>query len=134
VGMKRKDAEQALIDSCHAKEIFVGKVADLKRYNQRGFAIGHVLINGMDRDRDEKLKILFQNEFLIAKKVLPDREETLVTTPQIISIHDLESLLPITTDQLRYGNRCKVFQIPVAAKWLTDQAIRLVSPSAFNLS
>lgn len=133
-GMKRKEAEQALIDSCRAKEIFTGKITDLKRYNQRGFAIGHVLMEGLDEYRDEKLKILFQNEFLIAKRILDKNEETIVTTPQIISIHDLESLLPITTDQLRYGNRCKVFTIPVSEKWLTEQAIKLVSPGAFNLS
>ena len=135
-GMKRKEPEQALADSCGAKEIFVGKVTDLKRFNLRGFAIGHVLIEGIDSNyRGQRLKILFQNEFLIAKRIIDDgREEAIVTTPQIISIHDLESLLPITTDQLRYGNRCKVFEIPVAKKWLSDQAIKLVSPSAFNLS
>jgi len=133
-GMKNKEAEQSLIDSSGAKEIFVGKVTDLKRFNLRGFAIGHVLIEGIDHYRDQKLKILFQNEFLIAKRILEHDEETIVATPQIISIHDLESLLPITTDQLRYGNRCKVFKIPVAEKWLTEEALKLVSPSAFNLS
>jgi uncharacterized protein len=133
-GMKKKDAEESLRNSCDAKELFIGKVIDLKRYNQRGFAIGHVLIEGLDQYRAQQLKILFQNEFLIAKRLIEGNEDTLVTTPQIISIHDLESLLPITTDQLRYGNRCKVFQIPVAEKWLTPQAIKLVSPTAFNLS
>ena len=37
-GMKNKEAEQSLIDSSGAKEIFVGKVTDLKRFNLRGFA------------------------------------------------------------------------------------------------
>ena len=91
--------------------------------------IGHVLIEGIDHYRDQKLKILFQNEFLIAKRILEQNEETIVATPQIISIHYLESLLPITTDQLRYGNRCKVFNIPVAEKWLSEEALSLSVPA-----
>jgi len=136
-GIAKKDAEQSLVDSCSAEEIFIGKVVDLKRFNMRGFAIGHVIIEGMEDYKSQKLRILFQNEFLMAKRLLNQKdvmEETLVATPQIISIHDLHSLLPITTDQLRYGNRCKVFKIPPAKKWLAEEALRLVSPSAFNLS
>ncbi|MDG7015764.1 MAG: DUF917 domain-containing protein, partial [Nitrososphaerota archaeon] len=133
-GIAEKNAEDALSQSCGATEVFAGKLTDVKRYNTRGFAIGHALIEGFDSYSRQQLKVSFQNEYLLAK--VTDGSggaRTVASTPNIISIHDESTLLPITTDQLRYGMRCKVFFIPVNKKWSFEGAEELVGLKAFNL-
>ncbi len=133
-GIRRKEAEDALVKSSGARLLFSGKVVDVKRYNTRGFAIGHAYLDGFDGDAGSTLKVSFQNEYLLA---VVGREgspgERVACTPNIISIHDEATLLPITTDSLRYGQRCKVFSIPVSKKWDFEGAEDLVGLKAFNL-
>jgi uncharacterized protein len=138
-GIKNKDAEDALVKSCGARPIFTGKLVDVKRYNTRGFAIGHAILDGFEGYAHQRLKVSFQNEYLLArilgagKSGESDGHRTVACTPDIISIHDESTLLPITTDQLRYGMRCKIFVIPVAPKWDFEGADELVGLKAFNL-
>lgn len=133
-GIKNKDAEAALSKSCQATEVFAGKLVDVKRYNTRGFAIGHATIQGFDAYSHQQLKVSFQNEYLMATLTDGDGStRRIASTPDIISIHDESTVLPITTDRLRYGMRCKVFSIPVNKKWSFEGADRLVGPQAFNL-
>ncbi len=129
-GIKRKDAEDALSGASHAKAIFSGKLLDLERHNTRGFAVGHALFEGLDSHAHSQLKVSFQNEYLLAKD---EGGKVVACTPDIISIHDESTLLPITTDQLRYGMRCRIFTIPVHSKWRFDGAEELVGLGAFNL-
>lgn len=133
-GIKRKDALDALIRSCKARLIFSGKLVDVKRYNTRGFAVGFATIEGFEGYAHRTLKVSFQNEYLLAQVVADGGQfDTLACTPNIISIHDESTLLPITTDSLRYGMRCTVFAIPVDKKWAFEGAEELVGLKAFNL-
>ena len=133
-GIRNKNAEDELARSCHASLLFTGKLVDLKRYNTRGFAIGHAFIDGFDSYAHQRLKVSFQNEYLRATLGGDGAEPKVIeSTPNIISIHDESTLLPITTDQLRYGMRCKVFSIPIHKKWLFEGAEKLVGLRAFNL-
>ncbi len=50
------------------------------------------------------LTVGFQNEFLVATT----GDEVLATTPDLISMLDLETGEPITTEGLRYGHRVAV--------------------------
>ena len=115
--------------------MFTGKLVAVKRYNTRGCAVGHALLEGFEGNAHQTLRILFQNEYLLAKLSEDGgrSERTLVHTPDIISIHDESTLTPVTTDQLRYGQRCKVFMIPVNKKWSFEGADDLVGLKAFNL-
>lgn len=133
-GIQHKNAEDALVESCDAKLIFVGKVVDVKRYNTRGFAVGYTKVEGLDGYAHDIMKVSFQNEYLLAETggARGERRRAAVT-PDIISIHDMETLLPITTDSLRYGQRCKVFSIPVSRKWEFPGADELVGLKAFKL-
>lgn len=132
-GIRNKSAEDALSRSCHASLLFAGKLVDVKRYNTRGFAIGHAFLEGFDSYSHQRLKISFQNEYLLATLGAGEESKVIESTPNIISIHDESTLLPITTDQLRYGMRCKVFSIPIHKKWLFEGAEKLVGLGAFKL-
>lgn len=50
------------------------------------------------------MKIYFQNENLIAEK-----DGSVITmTPDLICMVDLETLMPVTTEALKYGKRIRV--------------------------
>jgi hypothetical protein len=133
-GIRNKNAEDELASSCRASLLFAGKLVDVKRYNTRGFAIGHAFLDGFDSYAHQRLKVSFQNEYLLATLLGDGTEPKVIEcTPNIISIHDESTLVPITTDQLRYGMRCKVFSIPIHKKWMFDGAEKLVGLQAFKL-
>jgi hypothetical protein len=52
--------------------------------------------------------------------------------PDLISVLDLESGLPITTEGLRYGNRAIVVGSPCNPKWRTKEGLELVGPRYFG--
>lgn len=133
-GLRNKEAEDYLIKSAGGRKVFTGKIVELKRHNLRGFSIGNVVMQGIDDSTGDRLEVTFQNEYLRARIFRGEEPpQTIVETPEIISIHDHSSMLPLTTDQLRYGARCKVLQIPVDKKWLTKEGVKIIGPQAFNL-
>ena len=64
------------------------------------------------------------------------RDRPPVLTPRdeadLISVLDLESGLPITTEGLRYGNRALVLASPCDPKWRTPEGLKLVGPRYFG--
>ena len=108
--------------------IWRGKVADIERRTETGFARGEAAVAGLGEFEGRTLRIAFQNEFLIAR----DGAETLVSVPDLITILDAETGQPITTEGLRYGFRVVVLGIPCDPRWRTEAGLKLVGPSYFG--
>ena len=83
----------------HCRILFDGKIVDLRRETQRGWAIGKVVIE--DLAGREHLEIEFRNEYLRALRA----GRTVAIVPDLISILDRETGEPITTENLKYGQR-----------------------------
>uniref|UniRef100_A0A7C5YU10 DUF917 domain-containing protein n=1 Tax=Ignisphaera aggregans TaxID=334771 RepID=A0A7C5YU10_9CREN len=118
----------AILDIVKGFMLFRGKIVDVARFNLGGFARGEVTIEGFDEFKNSKMVIRFQNENLVAIK----DGEIIATTPDIISILDLETAKPITTERLRYGLRVTVIGIPCDEKWRTEEGIKTVGPRYFG--
>uniref|UniRef100_A0A7C5TGN8 DUF917 domain-containing protein n=1 Tax=Ignisphaera aggregans TaxID=334771 RepID=A0A7C5TGN8_9CREN len=118
----------AILDIVKGFMLFRGKIVDVARFNLGGFARGEVAIEGFDEFKNSKMVIRFQNENLVAIK----DGEIIATTPDIISILDLETAKPITTERLRYGLRVTVIGIPCDEKWRTEEGIKTVGPRYFG--
>jgi uncharacterized protein len=117
-----------LLPSTHyrfGRELFAGKIVDLQRRTERGFAIGRMLIEGPAG----QLEVTFQNENLVAR--LDGR--VLAIVPDLICILDSETALPITTEWLRYGQRVRVVGVAVPEIMRTTPALALFGPQAFGL-
>lgn len=111
-----------------SKILFKGKVTDILRRTTAGFAKGEATFEGLDEYRSKTLKVRFQNENLVATR--DGRQVAMV--PDLISVLDLESGLPITTEGLRYGNRAVVVGTPCDPKWRTEEGVKLVGPRYFG--
>lgn len=123
-----RDPVETVLDVTGGYRLFGGKISDIERRTETGFARGEATIDGIGGDAGSTLKIRFQNEFLIA---LQDGEPR-VTVPDLITILDAETGEPITTESLRYGFRVVVIAIPCHSKWRTPAGVALVGPRYFG--
>ncbi|MEH7252677.1 DUF917 domain-containing protein [Neobacillus niacini] len=109
-------------------QLFSGKVADIHRKTETGFARGTATFEGLNDDKGKTLQVHFQNEHLLAQS----DGRTLCSTPDLIAVLDIETGLPITTEGIRYGARCVVIGIPCNPKWRTEKGIKTVGPRYFG--
>jgi DUF917 family protein len=55
-----------------------------------------------------------------------------VTTPDLISVVDMETGYPVTTEDVQYGLRVAVVAMAADLKMKTKKALRVVGPRAFK--
>jgi DUF917 family protein len=122
------DAVAAIQSKLGAATIFHGRVTDIARRTETGFARGDAKFAGVDEYRGHSYRIEFQNEFLIAEQDgLP-----IVTTPDLITLLDADTGVPITTETIRFGLRVVAIAIPCAPQWRTRAGLALVGPHYFG--
>jgi len=109
-------------------EVFKGKIVDVRRRTEKGFARGEAVMEGVDDYASQTLELHFQNENLVAKV----DGEILVSVPDLITVLDTETGEPITTETLRYGYRVTVLGIPCNERWRTPEGLELVGPRYFG--
>ncbi len=105
-----------------------GKITDVRRRTERGFARGELDLVGTGRDVGAQCKISFQNENLVFWR---DGQPE-VTVPDLITIVDEQTGLPITTESLKYGLRVVVLGIPCHPQWRTPGGLALAGPHYFG--
>lgn len=108
--------------------IFKGKIGDVSRRTEGGFARGEATIHGIDDYSGQMLVLSFQNEHLAANI----DGEYKVTVPDLIALLDVDTGEPITTESMRYGYRVAVIAIPCTPKWRTPAGLALVGPRYFG--
>ena len=119
---------EALRTLLGAFELFEAKVTDVERRTEGGFARGTATLEGVDRYSAHTFQIEFQNEFLIARK----GEEVIISTPDLITLLDIDTGEPVTTESLRFGLRVVSLGIPSDDKWRTPEGLELVGPQYFG--
>jgi DUF917 family protein len=122
------DVVAAVTDVTDGAVVFTGKIVDVFRRTERGFAQGTATLDGLDAHAGHRLEIAFQNEFLLARA----DGEVLVSVPDLITVLDLETGEPVTTEGMRYGFRVAVLGIPSPAQWRSEAGLRLVGPHYFG--
>ena len=108
--------------------IFKGKISDVQRRTEAGFAKGDAFMDGIDEYSGQKLQISFQNEHLVARI----DDEIKVSVPDLITVLDIDTGEPITTESMRYGYRVAILGIPCAPHWRTPAGLALVGPQYFG--
>jgi DUF917 family protein len=109
-------------------ELFRGKVADVQRRTETGFARGEATFQGTDGWDGSELTLRFQNEHLLAVR----DGNVVASVPDLITVLDAETGEPVTTEGLRYGFRVVVLGIPCDPKWRTVDGLALVGPRYFK--
>jgi DUF917 family protein len=115
----------------HAKTIFTGKITEVFRRIEGGFSKGTVKLIELVDDpvrTPRTMEIEIQNENLIAIA----GGQVLAMVPDLICILDSESAEPITTEELRYGQRVTVMAVSVPEIMRTPEALAVWGPRHFG--
>lgn len=125
--------ERALAGTTYAvsRVIFAGKIVEVFRRTTDGFVKGTVRVAAVDAGEDDAagpLEIDSQNENLIARS----RGEILAVVPDLICVLDAETAEPITTEELRYGQRVRVMAVGVPPIMRTPEALAVWGPRHFG--
>ncbi|ARM76941.1 DUF917 domain-containing protein [Acidianus manzaensis] len=115
-----------VLDKLKAIILFKGKVIDVNRKLDKGFSKGNVTIQGLENNNI--LKIDFQNEFLLATI----NNDIIASVPDLITVLDLFTFKPITTDRIKYGQKVIVVGIPSNNKLRSPNALKYIGPRAFG--
>lgn len=125
---RHEDPIAAVTGATNGYVIWRGKVGDIARRTESGFARGEAVIAGVDAFDGRDLRVAFQNEFLVARS----GDDVLATTPDLITMLDDETGEPITTESLRYGFRVAVLSMPCDPRWRTPAGLKVVGPGYFG--
>ncbi len=123
-----RDPITAVLDRLGGFRVFQGKIVDVQRRTEAGFARGEARFEGIEDDLGSSLTLRFQNEHLIAIR----DGEVLATVPDLITVFDADSGAPITTEDLRYGFRVVIAGVPCDSRWRTADGLALVGPRYFG--
>jgi uncharacterized protein len=108
--------------------LLAGKVTDVERRTQTGFARGVARVSGTGADAGRHAVLRFQNEHLLVEA--DGRVET--TAPDLIIVLDADTGEPVTTEALRYGARVRVVTAPADPRWHSPEALQLAGPAYFG--
>jgi uncharacterized protein len=135
IGRSIREARRDKTDPIHAVQeitggfkVFEGKIVDVARRTEAGFAKGEATLAGTDTHVGQTLKLNFQNEHLVAIR----DGEIIVSVPDLITLLDAQTGEPITTEGMRYGLRAVVLGIPCDPQWRTTAGLELVGPRYFG--
>ena len=124
----KADPVTAVLESENGKLLFTGKISDLERSTGGGFTRGRFRVQGLGKANGELCDVEFQNENLIARR----NGAPVATVPDLISVLESDTGRPVSTEELRYGQRISVIGIPCAPILRTAQALAVVGPAAFG--
>ena len=107
--------------------LYTGKVVDYSSKIIGGFDIGEAAIEPFSGS-GPPLKINVKNEYLVARL----DGKVIASVPDLITILDYETSMPINAERLRYGQRVTVYGVGCPAFYRTRRALDFVSPRCFG--
>lgn len=126
---QKHDPSEAIAEVTGGYRYLRGKVTDVHRETTKGFARGHMIVEGLDAEAGRSVRIDFQNENL----AIWDDGRATVTVPDLISVVATDTGEPITTEMIRFGTRVDVLVLPCPDLLKTEIALAVVGPRAFGL-
>ncbi len=107
--------------------VFTGKVIDKSTRIIGGYDIGEAVIERFDGAGDT-LTVNIKNEYLLAKL----GHNVVASVPDLITIVDYETGVPINAERLRYGQRVCVFATGCPEFYRSEVALNVVAPRCFG--
>lgn len=104
------------------------KIIDVERKTEGGFNRGIVRLIGIEDNQGTEYELHLQNENL----VIFEQDKLLCSVPDLIMLLDYQTLLPVTTDSYKFGQRVIVTALRSDSKWKLERGLQLVGPRAFG--
>jgi len=127
---QHEDLIDAICTELSGNNIFSGKVIDVERRLSDGFIRGSIIIEKNMNHFLKQMKIDFQNEYLIASI----DGETIVTTPDLISVVEKTTGEALPADTIHYGCDVAVISSKADKRWYSKKGLAIVGPEYFGYS
>jgi len=128
INLSSKSVEDTLNDLVDAKKIFAGMISMYNGYDEKGYYVGDILVDGENEFKGSSLKIWFKNENHIAWK----DNEVYLKSPDLISIIDQKSHQPYVNNQLKEGMKIAIYGTPAHQAWHEKQALKRNCPEYYG--
>lgn len=129
IGAAQRTAGLAgILEATGGRHLATGKIVDLVRRTEGGFARGTLTVEGTGDDAGRTLTIQVQNENL----VVSERGEVLVSVPDLITVLDEATAIAVPTERVRHGARITLIAMPCAPVWRTERGLEIGGPVAFG--
>jgi len=125
---KHDDPIEAILSVEPGKVLFRGKVVDVERRTTEGFLRGRAILSGLDEDRNTRVAIDFQNEWIVAWR----DGEAMAMSPDLICVLDSVAGEAVGTETIRYGQRVTAIVLPPPVVFTTPKGLEYVGPRAFG--
>lgn len=125
---KRQNPIERILEVTAGRLLFEGKIVDVNRQVVKGFARGVARLHGINSFSGSELTVDIQNENLIARR----DGQVIAVVPDLISMIDIDTAEPTTTETIRYGFRVAVIGMPAHPLLKTPEALEVIGPKAFG--
>lgn len=109
---------------CPSQFLASGMIVDVDHSVTHGFLCGSACLH----TEEGSYHLDYQNEFLRVRK----GNQAVALTPDIITLIEQDSGLPITTSTLQYGLRVNLLVLEAPAIWRTEKGMELAGPKVFG--
>lgn len=106
------------------KHLASGMISDVDHKVENGFLVGTTCLHTTQGD----FNLDYQNEFLRVRH----KGRALALTPDIITLIEQDSGMPVTTANLQYGLRVDLMILEPPAIWRSPKGMELVGPKIFG--
>lgn len=110
-----------------AEVVFSGTVTDVLRRTSDGWTRGTATLEHLAAP-DRLLRVDFQNENL----VVTENGRAVATVPDGITLLDVDTGWPVTTESVTYGQRVEVLVMAAHERWRRPDGLALAGPRAFG--
>ncbi|MEA1963725.1 MAG: DUF917 domain-containing protein [Candidatus Aerophobetes bacterium] len=135
IGASRRKGIEKGMDPCTAVATtgqgflrFRGTVEKHSWRDEEGFTIGEIEMKGIEEYKGKKYKIRYKNENIISWR---DGEVDL-TVPDLISVLERDTGMPITNPNCDKGKHVTVIAFPAPEQWRTPDGIAAFGPKCFG--
>lgn len=124
---QNKNCAEEIVKQVSGKILFHGVVTDIPWECVGGFNIGEIQLDGKGTDTDNKYRIWFKNENIVAYK----NDKIDVSAPDLICMLDNEGN-PLTTPNFKIGTEMTIFALPAPEIWKTKEGLECFGPRSFG--
>lgn len=126
----RKDPVEAACSAGDGWILFSGKTVDFDSADQGGFTVGQVEIDGDGEYKGQRCKVQFKNENIVARV----DDQVVVTVPDLITVVDRATGLPIGNPGFKKGQKVTVVGFRCNPIWRKPAGLKVFEPRHFGFN
>eukprot|EP00177_Eucheuma_denticulatum_P000920 GFKZ01001670.1.p1 GENE.GFKZ01001670.1~~GFKZ01001670.1.p1 ORF type:complete len:366 (+),score=43.65 GFKZ01001670.1:51-1148(+) len=124
-----RDVPRGICEICKGKELFRGVVTANIWEEKDGHTVGTVHISGQEQYKRQTYRLEYKNETMAGWL----NGELNVTIPEVITVIDVESGMPVPNPACEEGRLVAVLVLPAPEQFLSEEGLEIFGPAYHGL-